>query len=196
MLVEETGVPEAALPVARLREHLRLGTGFGEDGLQDPVLAGFLRAAMAAIEGRTGKVLIARDFLYRRSGWSQRDMLALPVAPVRVVRQVAVSDALGAESVLPADQWRLVQDSQRPAVNAVATAFPAVPVGGEVRVRFEAGFGAAFAELPPDLQQAVLLLAAHYHEFRHETALGAGCMPFGVTALIERFRQIRIGGGS
>ncbi len=51
-----------------LREHLRLGTGFGEDGLQDPVLAGFLRAALAAIEGRTGKALIARDFLYTRAG--------------------------------------------------------------------------------------------------------------------------------
>jgi uncharacterized phiE125 gp8 family phage protein len=196
MLVEVTGVPDAALPVARLREHLRLGTGFGEDGLQDPVLAGFLRAAMAAIEGRTGKVLIARDFLYTRMGWGFADRQPLPVAPVSAVASVAVVDAAGVESALPSEGWRLVHDAARPFVMALGLAFPAVPVGGEVRIAFRAGFGESFADVPPDLQQAVMLLAAHYHEFRHDTALGEGCMPFGVTALIERFRVMRIGGGA
>lgn len=194
MLVEETGVPDASLPVARLREHLRLGTGFGEDGLQDPVLAGFLRAAMAAIEGRTGKVLIARDYLYSRAAWSFSDRQPLPVAPVSVVTQVAVVDAAGAETVLPGGAWRLVQDTQRPVVMAVSLTLPSVPQAGEVRIRFRAGFGDSFAAVPADLQQAVLLLAAHYHEFRQDTALGTGCMPFGVTALIERFRVLRVGG--
>ncbi len=62
MLVEETTVPQAAIPVAQFKEHLRLGTGFSDDGLQDVVLEGFLRAAMAAIEGRIGKILIEREF--------------------------------------------------------------------------------------------------------------------------------------
>jgi uncharacterized phiE125 gp8 family phage protein len=62
MLIEETTVPDAALPVAEFKAHLRLGTGFGDDALQDPVLRSFLRAAMAAIEARTGKVLITRPF--------------------------------------------------------------------------------------------------------------------------------------
>jgi uncharacterized phiE125 gp8 family phage protein len=196
MLVEVTGVPDSALPVARLREHLRLGTGFGEDGLQDPVLAGFLRAAMAAIEGRTSKVLIARDFLYTRSAWGFADRQPLPVAPVSVVTAVAVADAAGVETALPSEAWRLVHDAVRPVVMALGLAFPAVPPGGEVRIRFRAGFGENFSEVPADLQQAVMLLAAHYHEFRHDTGLGEGCMPFGVTALIERFRVLRIGGGA
>ena len=196
MLVEDTGVPEAAVPVARLREHLRLGTGFGEDGLQDPVLAGFLRAAMAAIEGRTGKALIAREFICMRSAWGHADRQPLPVAPVQEVMEIIITDVNGTGGALPAGQWRLLQDSQRPAVVSVGSAFPAVPPGGEIRVRFRAGFSESFGGIPADLQQAVLLLAAHYHEFRHETALGAGCMPFGVTALIERFRHLRVGGGT
>jgi len=196
MLVEDTGVPEAAVPVARLREHLRLGTGFGEDGLQDPVLAGFLRAAMAAIEGRTGKALIAREFICRRSAWGHADRQPLPVAPVQEVMEIIITDVNGTGGALPAGQWRLLQDSQRPAVVSVGSALPAVPPGGEIRVRFRAGFSESFGGIPADLQQAVLLLAAHYHEFRHETALGAGCMPFGVTALIERFRHLRVGGGT
>jgi uncharacterized phiE125 gp8 family phage protein len=196
MLVEVTGVPDVALPVARLRGHLRLGTGFGEDGLQDPVLAGFLRAAMAAIEGRTGKVLIARDFLYSRGTWGFNDRQPLPVAPVSAVASVAVVDAAGVEVALPPEGWRLVHDAARPLVMALGLAFPAVPVGGELRIAFRAGFGNAFADVPADLQQAVMMLAAHYHEFRHDTGLGEGCMPFGVTALIERFRVMRIGGGA
>ena len=47
MLIEETTVPEAALPLAEFKAHLRLGTGFSDDDVQDPVLPGFLRAALS-----------------------------------------------------------------------------------------------------------------------------------------------------
>jgi len=50
--------------------------------------------------------------------------------------------------------------------------------------------------MPADLAQAVLMLAAHYYEFRSDTSLGQGCMPFGVTSLIERYRTVRIFAGS
>ena len=50
MLIEETTVPVAALPVAQLKDHMRLGSGFSDDGLQDTVLETYLRAAIAAIE--------------------------------------------------------------------------------------------------------------------------------------------------
>jgi uncharacterized phiE125 gp8 family phage protein len=52
-----------------------------------------------------------------------------------------------------------------------------------------------FDLLPADLQQAVLLLAAHYYEYRDEQSLGEGCMPFGVTSLIARYRALRMGLG-
>ena len=62
-------------------------------------------------------------------------------------------------------------------------------------VAFGAGYGASWSEIPADLAQAVMLLAAHYYEFRNETSLSEGCMPFGVTSLIERYKPIRLGGG-
>jgi len=57
MLTEDTIVPTEALPIAAFREHLRMGTGFAEDTLQDGLLERHLRAALAAIEARTGKIL-------------------------------------------------------------------------------------------------------------------------------------------
>ena len=62
MLVEETTVPVSALPVAQFKDHLRLGSGFSDDGIQDAMLESYLRASMAAIEARPGKILIEREF--------------------------------------------------------------------------------------------------------------------------------------
>jgi uncharacterized phiE125 gp8 family phage protein len=193
MLVEETQVAEAALPLATLKEHLRLGTGFAETDLQDSVLVSFLRAALAAIEARCSRALIARGFLLTLDGWAGAGAQPLPIAPVAGVTEVAVIDALGATTVLDPAAYRLQQDSFQPKLRPTGARLPAVPSGGGVEIRFEAGYGPDFAAVPDDLKQAVLLLAAHYYEFRHETALGQGCMPFGVTSLIARYRPVRMG---
>lgn len=65
MLVEETTVPLSALPVATFKDHMRMGSGFSDDGVQDGVLEGFLRAAVAAIEARTGKIRFLAPLAYR-----------------------------------------------------------------------------------------------------------------------------------
>ena len=66
---------------------------------------------------------------------------------------------------------------------------------GQAEIRFTAGFGEAWDEVPADLRQAVFLLAAHFYENRAEGAVSAGSMPFGVLVLIEAYRATRIGGG-
>lgn len=191
-LVERTEVPDAALPVARLEEHLRLGTGFADDDVQDGRLAAFLRAAIAAVEGRTGKALLQRRFALTLGSWRQPDRQPLPMAPVTTLHSVAVIGADGTEVPLPLSFLRLLPDAQRPVLTALGS-LPFVPPGGVARITFDAGFGPQWSDVPADLAQAVMMLAAHYHEYRHETALGSGCMPFGVTALIERYRPIRLG---
>ena len=196
MLIEETTVPDAALPVDQFKAHLRLGTGFGEESLQDSVLKGFLRAAIAAIEARTGKVLIERDFTWTLSAWRDRAAQGLPVAPVGSVAQVSVVDALGGETVLDAGSYRLESDSQSPRLRPIAGLLPMVPTGGEARIGFRAGMAADWGGLPADLGQAVLMLAAHYYEYRNDTGLSDGCMPFGVTSLIQRYRVVRLGLGA
>lgn len=195
MLIEETTVPDAALPVDRFKAHLRLGTGFGDDGLQDSILLGFLRAAIAAIEARTGKVLIRREFNWEVASWRERTGQVLPVAPVLAIASVVTTDAGGTETVVPLERVRLEPDSQRPRLRPVGTLLPPVPMGGKVVIRMVAGMAEDWGDLPADLGQAVLLLAAHYYEYRHETALSAGCMPFGVSSLIQRYRPMRLGVG-
>ncbi len=195
MLNEETTVPEAALPVQQFKAHLRLGTGFAEDAVQDAVLESFLRAAIAAIEARTGKVLIERRFSWVLNAWRDRYGETFPVAPVVSVEAVVLRDAGGVETALEPGAVQLEQDGTRPVLRPRGTLLPSLGTGGSVRVEFTAGMAADWGGLPADLGQAVLLLAAHYYEYRNETALGDGCMPFGVTSLIQRYRVLRFGMG-
>lgn len=194
MLIEQTGVPEGALPVAMMRDHLRLGSGFADDAAQDGLVAAYLRAALAAVEGRIGKALLTRRFLLRLPDWRDAAGQALPVAPVETVVSVALVDAGGVAVAVEPGRWRLMRDMHRPRLMPVGALLPGVPQGGRVEVVFDAGFGAAWADVPADLRQAVFLLAAQYHELRHEGGPGAA-MPFGVMALIERWRTVRVLGG-
>lgn len=195
ILVEETNVPLAALPVEEFKAHLRLGSGFAGASLQEAVLESFLRAAVAAIEARTGKALILREFTYRLERWRNPAAQELPVAPAVAVSAVTITDAAGVEELVDPGDYRLLRDAQAPQLRPTGSCLPVVPVGGAVSVVFTAGMAPDWSGLPADLGQAVMLLAAHYYEYRDETALGQGCMPFGVTSLIERYRRLRAGFG-
>ncbi len=195
MLMEQTQVPSAALPVAEFKDHLRLGTGFGDDGVQDGVLETFLRAAMAAVEARTNKVLIIRDYTYTLSAWRDLGAQGLPVAPVSAITAFVITDRLGAQTTIDPAKYVLEQDMHRPRLVSTGFVLPQIPVAGQARIEFTAGFANAWGDLPADLAQAVMLLASHYYEHRHETAVGEVTMPFGVNALLERYRNIRLFGG-
>lgn len=196
MLIEQGGVPQAALPLQTLRDHLRLGSGFADDSFQDGLLEGLLRAAMAAVEGRTSKILLSRSFVLTLDDWRDASEQALPVSPVSAVGSVTLFDIAGVAAVVAADRYRLVRDLHRPKLAATGTVLPAVPEGGRVEVVFQAGFGAGWEQVPPDLGQAVILLAAEYYEMRHEAGQReGGGLPLAVQVLIERWRTVRLLGG-
>ena len=194
MLTEETPVPTLALPVEEMKDHLRMGSGFADDGLQDGLIETYLRAAMAAIEGRIGKMLFQRRFLWVLECWRE-DEQALPVSPVSGIVSLTLVDAAGGEGVAAATTYRLVKDLHRPRLVGKGTALPVIPSDGMAKVLFDAGFGAAWTDIPVDLRQAVLLLAGEFYEHRHDDGAQTAGLPFGVVALIERWRTVRILGG-
>ncbi|GGG64266.1 hypothetical protein GCM10011415_08530 [Salipiger pallidus] len=196
MLIEENQLSDADLPVDELKTHLRLGTGFSQSEVQDPVLVSFIAAAIAAIEARTGKILMERGFVWALHDWRDPARAVLPVAPVTSIVQVTIIDRFGAAETVDDGRYRLERDLQVPTLRPTGGGLPRIPDGGSAEVRLIAGYGLSFSDLPGDLRQAVLLLAAHYYEYRNETALGQGCMPFGVTSLIARYRAVRLGFGA
>jgi uncharacterized phiE125 gp8 family phage protein len=163
--------------------------------LQDGLIEAYLRAAIAVIEGRIGKMLIARRFKLELDDWRGAGEQPLPVAPVSSVVSVTVVDVQGAATVVEPPRYRLVPDMHRPKLVAVGVLLPVVPMDGRAEVVFDAGFGATWAEVPVDLAQAVMLLAAEYYETRQPGDGSTSGLPFAVQALIERWRTVRILGG-
>ncbi|WP_378944564.1 hypothetical protein [Paracoccus sp. R86501] len=192
MLIEETAPAAEALPVAALRGHLRLASGFEgpDDAAETAALTGFLRAAIATIEARTGKVLLKRRFRMQLDDWRDRLGQSLPLAPVHSVEKIEIDDGNGTITSLAPEGWRLVPDSQRPVVLPTGVVLPHVPRRGSVTVSFVAGFGDSWAQVPADLAQAVILLAARYYDDRSQDGLRQA-LPFGVSALIEKWRAVR-----
>lgn len=194
MLTDETGLPDAVLPVQALKDHLRMGTGFADADLADGMLASFLRAAILTIEGRTGKVLILRRFRWQFAHWRDGEGQAMPVAPVAAVLGVSLIQVCGLAVPVDPARWCLVPDAMRPRLRGVGLLLPQPAAGGRVEVEFDAGFG-PWAAVPGDLAQAVLLLAAQLWEHRHEVGGREAGLPLAVAALIERWRTVRVLGG-
>ena len=194
-LIEETTIAAAALPVEQFKAHLRLGTGFADDALQDPVLESFLRAAIAAVEARTGKILLQRNFSWSVTRWRDGAIAALPVAPVQALLAVDVVDADDLATPQSLADYRLIKDGHSPQIAARGGCLPTPPTHGSVRIGFTAGFASAFADLPADLSHAVMLLAAHYYENRNDIGRSNTSLPFGVEVLLECYKSIRILGG-
>lgn len=192
MLVEETVPDAAALPVEELRNHLRLGSGFdlATGAAEDVALTGFLRAAIATVEGRTGKVLLTRRYKMRLDDWRDRLGQALPMSPVVAIESIAIDDGRGNVTEVDPAQYRLVQDIQRPLIMPVGLVLPGVPQRGHLEILFTAGFGEGWDRVPQDLAQAVMLLATRYYEDRSFEATRTA-IPFGVSALLERWRAVR-----
>ena len=194
MLVEQTSVTSESLPVTEFKDHLRLGTGFADDGIQDVVLESYLRASIGAIEARTGKVLLTKSYSWTLTTWREMSKQTLPVAPVSAITEIRVIDRDGNAAVVPTDAYRLEPDGHRPRIVSVSSHLPKIPNHGQVDVLFDAGIGVQWSDLPPDLGQSVFLLAAHYYENRSAVASGEVPMPFGVSLLIDRYRSIRLFG--
>lgn len=195
-LVDLTGIATPDLPIQAMREHLRLGTGFADETLQDGVVEGALRAAIAAIEARTGKVMFQRSFRLILAAWRNPHRQPLPVAPVGAVTSLSVIARNGDVVGGGLGDVVLVEDAQRPALAPNRSSLPTIPVNGSVEIGLEAGYSPTWGGMPADLAQATLLLAGHFYEVRHEGQSDDGNMPFGVASLIAPYRTVRILGGA
>lgn len=190
MMVEMSSVSSALLPITELTDHLRLASGFADDGSQDAQLESCLRAALAAIEARIGKALFRRGFNWHLSHWQSPLEQVLPVAPVAAIDSVKLVSRAGVETLLDPTGYSLRVDAHRPAIVAV-TSLPNPSTGGSIEIELSAGYGLDWHGIPADLRQAVLLQAAEFYDARGTGEAGMAC---GVAVLIEPYRSVRMRG--
>lgn len=191
MLREIETPGSAAVSLEAFAAHLRLPEGFG--GEAPGALETYARAATAAVEAMTGLALISRRVLWTVTRWGNGRCERVPVAPVERVNAVTRVLADGSWEAVDLSAVWLRPDDLRPMLSgARGGSLPAVPRDGRVEVELLAGFGATPDAVPAELRQAVMLLGAHYHEQRHVTADPERAAPYGVAALVARWREVRL----
>ena len=193
MLLTET-MPAALEPVP-LREmtaHLRLASGFSDDGSEDALLELYLRNATAVIERRTAKALIARSYLLQVVCWNRFGHLRLPIGPVSAIDAFELIRP-GATITLAPEEWVLEPGiGQQRVTGPGGNSLRPLPHGAIANLTMTAGFGPTWNDVPDDLRQAVLFLATHYYENRAGDLEVDGGLPHGVGAIVARYQPVRL----
>ena len=179
--------PPAAppVPLARARQYLRV-----DDAADDALIADLITAAARHVEQTAGIALITNQWRLWADCTPPNGLFRLPLHPVASIDEVAIRTETGWQTVSAAD-WQADLASRPPRLKATVN-WPR-PDGGlnAVRITFTAGFGADDTAVPEELQQAVLLIAAHLYEFREGNAAPAA-LPPEAASLLAPWRLITL----
>jgi uncharacterized phiE125 gp8 family phage protein len=179
MLIKTAAATYLPVTVERARE--RLHVDFTDDDADIEVL---IRAAVEALEARTGLVLATSGFEYRTSCWPRQ--IDLPAAPIRNVTSVKYLDEALVEQTVPSQDWYWVPGAAGGAVFFNSTfAAPALADRPDaVRIVFEAGYddpaatpGDPRLAFPPSAEMAILFLVGSWYAHRESIIVGVTPLP-------------------
>jgi uncharacterized phiE125 gp8 family phage protein len=181
--------PPAAEPVtlADMKLHLRV-THSSEDAL----ISSLIKAAREELEQAAGLALISQGWRLYLDCWPGTRTVLIQKMPVITLSAVTVYDTAGAPSSPPPSGFVLDRFS-RPARIAIpdAVTAPGKKLNG-IEIDFTAGFGATGVEVPDGLKRAIMLLAAHWYEFRGAEAFDreSAAWPPSFERFVARWRKV------
>lgn len=155
-------IPPEVEPVtlAEAKAHLRI-THDSEDALVESLL----RAAREDVEHRTGQALIVQHWRLALDELPGDGVVALRRGPVREITSVTVYGDDGAASLVDPGTYQL-DAAATPARLRFRDIPGAMRAMNGIEIDFVAGFGEAGTDVPDLIKRAVLVLAAHWFEFR------------------------------
>ena len=155
--VEPTVEP---VTLSEVKAHLRI------DGTtEDDLLGGLIRAARQDVERSTGIALIEQNWRLVLDRWPSSGTVPLRIHPVRAVLSITLYGSEGEASLLAPESYQADLVS-RPARVHTEVAPPSLRAMNGVEIDFSAGFGESGTDVPDLLKRAILLLVAHWYEFR------------------------------
>ena len=192
LLKETTPALFNPVPLAEFSAHLRLSHGFVDDGSENGLLEMYLRNATQVVERRTCQAMIARPHVLQVAAWDRKGHFTLPIGPVATIDSFRFVSPASTIDLDPED-WQLCPGVNRQTLTGAAGGplWP-LPKGAVAELSFSAGYGATWNDVPDDLRQAVLVLAAHYYENRFGEVEVEGGLPCGVLSIVEQHRPVRL----
>ncbi|MGE0280225.1 MAG: head-tail connector protein [Rhizobiaceae bacterium] len=159
-------LPPEAEPVtlAEAKAYLRL-----QSDSEDDLVTGLVKAAREDVERATGTALIDQGWRLVLDAWPVNGIAMLMPFPVKEITSVTAYGSEGEAWVVnPADY--LLDANSRPARLYFETRPEPLRVMNGIEIDFTAGFGEAGPDVPDLLRRAILLLVAHWYEFRAQVS--------------------------
>lgn len=181
-----TGPAIEPLSLAEAKAFLRVETSDDDD-----VIGALIAGARIHVEAQTRRALITQGWRLSRDAWPEDGRLTIVPAPLQALTAARVYDFEGLAHDV--DTQAFVLDK---GASVIAFAPWAVPAPGRVAAGIEldvtVGYGAAAADVPEALRQAIRLLVAHWYENRGLVTTGANYSPLpqSVAALIAPYRML------
>lgn len=160
---------------------------------EDTLIGGLITAAREDVERSAGIALIDQCWRLALDRWPADNRVALLRHPVREVLSVTLYDEAGAATLFDPLQYQLDALS-RPTRLHFDRAPERLRAMNGIEIDFRAGFGEAGTDVPDVLKRAMLLLVAHWYEFR--TGFGPADQPVSYPAAYDRliagYRNMRL----
>ncbi len=156
---------------------------------EDAVIEAYIAAATGLLDGWNGwlsRALISQAWSISIAGPTNGKIYA-PLSPVQSLGAVSYYDKNGILQALPASSFRVIKSADWAYIEPKAGVSwpPTESRPDAIKATFICGYGEASTDIPPELRQAITLLAGHFYEHREaSTMLKLEEAPFGVKALI------------
>lgn len=160
-----------------------------DDGAEDALIATLVTSARLHIEATTGRTLLSQSWRAVLDRWPADGAVRLPVAPLLSVTSVTAYDEAGGAHALGLAQFRTETAPARLLLPPTVEGMPVLRQRQGIEIDYSAGYGAAAADVPADLRQALLVLVGSWFEHRDSAS---EAMPSGFDRLVAPYRSARL----
>ena len=180
-----------AILLEELKDHLRI---VGEDDLAYVDM--MISAVMARVDGKEGilnRAILTQTWDLTLDDFPAADHISIPLPPLQSVTSITYTDTAGDSQTWAASNYTVITDRLpgRVALGYQKT-YPATQnIPNAVTVRFVAGYGDSWNDVPATLRLALMQLAAHWYENRDPVLIGtiSAELPMHVESLLLQHRH-------
>ena len=182
-------VPEAnPVTIAQIKRHLRL-----DHNEEDEYLLELTQAATLHIEAVIGQSLITRTVRQYIETMPASRSISLEAWPIKSIQEVRGYDFDGNPNIILAENYRL-DNRIEPAALVINTNVNFNAFCNGIEVDMIVGYGEIGIDVPSNISRAILVLIAHWYEFRGTLPAGdeTALIPEGLNALLAPLKKVRL----
>ena len=159
---------------------------------EDAVISTLITSARLVLEACTRLLFVEQTWKILYDSWPEGRQIHIPLAPFISLDALTTYDSAGDPVAVPPADYRL-----DPAPIGARILFKAMPPqpgmdAAGIELRIKAGFGAAAADVPAPLRQALMMLVARWFENRGDVAMDAATLPDGIASLVMPYRRVKL----